>query len=96
MHDLARGADLVAFADFLEGTQDDGADRVLLEVEGDAANAALKLEQLERLRAAETVDLGDPVSHLGDDPDVGTEDRDVEFPKALFDQAADLVRPDAH
>src|SRR5439155_90793 len=67
LDDLAGGPDLVAFFDALIGPEDDRADRILLEVEGDAADPALEFEQLEGLCTLQAVDLRDPVADLGDD-----------------------------
>src|SRR5437867_1196877 len=96
LDDLAGSPDLVAFFDVLIGSENDRADRVLLEVEGDAANPALELEQLEGLRALQAVDLRDPVPDLGDDAHIRGQDWDVELLDPPLDQAADFVRTDAH
>jgi len=91
LDDTARGADLIAFADLLVGSQDDGAHRVLFQVECHAADATLELEQLQGAGVAQAVDLRDPVSDFGDDTNVRREDGHVEVLDALFDQVADLV-----
>src|SRR6266702_1158376 len=91
LDNLAGGAHLVAFLDVLIGAEDDGADGVLLEVKGDAADPTLELEQLECLGALEAVDLCNPVTDLGDNADVRGEDGDVELLDPPLDQAADFV-----
>ena len=91
LDDAARGTDLIAFADLLIGSQNDGANGVLFQVEGHAAYATLELEQLQRAGVAQAIDLRDPVSDFGDDANVRREDGDVEILDALFDQVADLV-----
>src|SRR4029077_17077958 len=91
LDDAAGGAHLVALADLLLGPEDDGADRVLFQVECHALDAALELEQLEGLGVAKAIDPCDAVTDLGDDPNVRREDGDVELLDALLDQVADLV-----
>ena len=81
---------MIAFLDALIRAEDDGADRVFFEVEGDAGDAPLEFEHLERLGGLQAIDLRDPVAHLGDDADISREDRDVEFLDAPLDQAADF------
>src|SRR6266550_4605634 len=96
LDDLAGGPDLVAFFDALIGPEDDRADRILLEVERDAADPALEFEQLEGLCTLQAVDLRDPVADLGNDAHVRGQDRDVELLDPALDQAADFVGTDAH
>ena len=50
--------------------QDDGADGVLVEVEGEAQRAVLELEQLVDRRAGQARDPGDAVAHLDDPADL--------------------------
>ena len=46
--------------------QDDGSDRVLVEVQGDPERAVLELEQLVHRRHGQPADPGDAVPDLGD------------------------------
>src|SRR5712691_3401512 len=71
LDDLAGSTDLIAFLDALVRAQDDGADRVFFEVEGDASYAPFEFQHLERLGGLQAIDLRDPVAYLGDNTDVG-------------------------
>src|SRR5262249_38091285 len=62
---LARGADLVALADLQVLAEDDNADRILFEIESDAADlGAAELHHLAGHDPGEAVDAGDAVAHL--------------------------------
>ena len=69
LDDLAGRLDRVALLDRVGVAEDDRADRLLLEVEGHAPDAAGELEQLRRQGAVEAVDLGDAVADLDDRAD---------------------------
>ena len=66
LHHAAGRLDRVAFLDARGIAQDDGADRLLLEVEGHAVDIPGELQQLRGERVREAVDLGDPVADLDD------------------------------
>jgi hypothetical protein len=76
--------------------EDDRADGLLLEVQGEAHDAARKLEHLRRERALETVDLGDPVADLDDRPDVAGLGVGVERVDRGLDDVDDLVGANGH
>ena len=75
--DLAAAADGLALLDVLPLAEERGADVVLLEVQGDADDAVLELEHLERERVLEAVHAGDPVADLEDGADLGQVGLDV-------------------
>ena len=77
--------------DPLEGTQDHHADRPDVEVQRHAQGAVGELQQLVRHRRGQSLDVGDAVAGVGDDPDLfagrlGRVRRDV-----ALQCAADLV-----
>src|SRR5262249_40300959 len=64
---VAQGADFVPFLDSQELTENNDADVVFFEVEGDAADAgAGELEHLAGHHASQAVDAGDAVAHFQD------------------------------
>src|SRR5207302_2163509 len=65
LDDATRGANHVALADLLVGSQDDGAHGVLLQVERHTAHPTFELEQLQRAGVPQSVDLRDPVTDFG-------------------------------
>ena len=69
--DLAGGLHGGALADGAAVAEHHGADRLLVEVQGQAADAALELEQLVHAHAGQARHGGDAVAHLGDAPDLG-------------------------
>ena len=68
--DLPGGLHGGALADGAAVAEHHGADRVLVEVEGQAADAALELEQLVHAHAGQARDGGDAVAHLDDPADL--------------------------
>src|SRR5439155_16844555 len=65
--ELTRSADLVALGNLQVVTQDDDADRVLFEIEGEAAHTrAGELQHLARHRARQAVNAGDAVPDFED------------------------------
>ena len=74
LDDAAGRLDLVALLERGVVAQDQGADRLLLEVEGHAHDPVAEVEQLLRERAGEAVDLGDAVAHLDDRADAADVD----------------------
>ena len=65
--------------------EDHRADRLFLEVEGHAHDAARELEQLRRERALQAVDLGDAVADLDDRADRARLDAGVELVDGRLD-----------
>src|SRR5581483_9378297 len=90
----ARPLDRLAFADVEVVAEDDDADRVLLEVEGEAERPVLELDHLRGHRLLEAVDPGDAVADLEDGPHLVDVEVDVERLDLLADDGADLVGPD--
>ena len=89
--DAARGLDRVAFLDRLGVAEDDRADRLLFEVQGEAEDVAGELEQLRREGAVEPEDLGNAVADLDDRSDAAGLERGVERLDRRLDDAGDLV-----
>ena len=94
--DAARGLDRVAFLDRGGVAEQDRADRLFLEVEGDAHHPVGELEQLGRQGAVEPIDLGDAVPDLDDGPDITGLDARLERIDGGLDDAGDLVGTDGH
>src|SRR5665811_1291239 len=96
LHDPAGRLDDVAFLDRGRVAQDDGADRLLGQVEGHAHDAAGKFQELGRQRALQAIDRGDAVTDLDDRPDVARLRGRIEVVDVGFDDADDLVGSDGH
>ncbi len=96
LHDASRRLDGVTFLDRRGVAEDDRADRLLLEVQGEAHHPVRELEHLGREGAVEAVDLGDAVAHLDDRPDVAGLDAGVEGVDRGLDDAGDLVGTNGH
>ena len=90
------GLDLVALLELGVVAQDQGADRLLFQVEGHAHDAARKLEQLRRQRAGQPEDLGDAVADLHDGADAGDIGSLVEALDLASDDRRDLVGSNRH
>ena len=90
--DPAGAADGLALLDELPVAEERGADVVLLEVEGDADDAVLELEHLERDGVLEAVDAGDAVADLKDGSDLGQVGLDVVLLDPLLEDRRDLFR----
>ena len=73
--DPAGRLDRVALLDLVDLAEDDGADRVLVEVQREAERAALELEQLVDRGVGQAGDAGDPVADLEHPPDAGLVER---------------------
>ena len=67
--DAAGRLDGLALLDLVDVAEHDGADRVLVEVEGEADGAVLELEQLVHGGVGQARDAGDAVADLGDAAD---------------------------
>jgi len=72
------------------------ADVVLFEVEGEADDAVLELEHLQRDRVLESVGTGDPVTHLQDGPDLGEVGLDVVVLDPVLENRGDLFGTKLH
>src|SRR5262249_37426679 len=77
--DVAGAADGVALLDLVPRAEERNADVVLLEVERDADDTVVQLEQLQRDAVLEAVHPGDAVAELEDGADLGEVRLDVEF-----------------
>ena len=96
LDDAAGGAHLVAFLDVLVVAEDDGADGLLLEVEGEAHRAVGELEQLGVLCVAEAVGAGHAVAGFDDDADVGRDRWSLELLDLLAEDGCDLFGANGH
>ena len=67
--DATRAAYDIALSDVAVVAEDDDADVVLLEVEGDPKDAVFKLQHLARQAIAQAIGTRDAVAHLEDAPD---------------------------
>ena len=94
--DLAGALDRLAFLDELPLAEERRADVVLLEVERDAGDAVLELEQLERDGVLEPVDAGDTVADLEHAADLGEVGLDVVLLDPLLEDRGDLFWSQAH
>ncbi len=91
LHDATRRLDRVAFLDRGGIAEDHGADRLLLEVQGHAEDAAGELQELRREGPGQAVHLGDAVTDLDDGADVAGLGALVERVDRGLDDADDLV-----
>src|SRR5436190_8977911 len=82
--------DDLALLDVLPGTEERGADVVLLEVEGEAGDAVLELQHLQRDGVLEPVDAGDAVADLQHAADFGEVGLDVVLLDPLLQDRGDL------
>ena len=96
LDDAAGGAHLVAFLDALVVAEDDGADGLFLEVEGEAHGAVGELEQLGVAGVAEPVGAGHAVAGFDDDTDVGRDGRSLELLDLLAEDGCDLFGANGH
>ena len=92
---LAGAADGLPFLDELPVAEERRADVVLLEVEGDAADAVLELEQLERDGVLEAVDAGDAVADLQHSAHLCEVGLDVVLLDPLLEDRGDLFWSEA-
>ena len=88
--DLAGGLHRRALADGPAVAEDHGADRVLVEVEGQAPDAAFELEQLVHARTGQAGDGGDAVAHLDDPADLGGLQVGREALEVLLERCGDV------
>ena len=89
----ATGAfDFVPFVDREEVAQDDHTDRVLFEVEGQAVDAAGKLDHLAGHHARQSIDARNAVADLQHAPDLADVDLRFVLLNFLLDYGSDLVR----
>ncbi len=92
----AGGLDLVALLQAGVVAQDQGADRLLLEVEGHPHHPARELEQLRGEGPGQAVDLGDAVAHLDDGADAGDIGPLGEAGNLAANDRGDLVGSNGH
>ena len=88
--DLAGGLDRGALADGAAVAEHHGADRLLVEVQGQATDAALELEQLVDAHAGEARDGGDAVADLDDPADLGGRHVGREALEVLLERCGDV------
>jgi len=81
-----------SITDILVGTQDNGADEILLKVLRHAVYAAQKLEQLTRHAVLQTMDMRDAVAYGDDRTDVSQPDLALVVRDLLLDNITDLFR----
>ena len=91
--DLAGAPHRVALLDLVPLAEQRDADVVLFEVEGEADDAVVELEHLERDAVLEPVHAGDAVAELEDGADLGKVRVDVEFLDPFAEDGGDLFRP---
>ena len=91
---LAGALDLLALFDFLEVTEDDDADAVLVQVERDAEDPAGELEQLLGHDGRQTFDVRDAVPGVDDGADLLARGVGGEGAYVLLDGALDVVSRD--
>ncbi len=95
-HDLACALDGVAFLDLRELAQQDDADVVLFQVEGQAHHVVGQLQQLARHRLLQAVGAGDAVTHADDGTDLGDVHLGVEAFDLATNDAGNFFRADVH
>ena len=88
--DAAGGLDGLALLDVVAVAEHDGADRVLVEVQGQADGAVLELEQLVDADVGQAGDAGDAVADLGDAADRAGLERGLEALEVLLERRRDV------
>ncbi|MBP1767066.1 MAG: hypothetical protein H6P98_1181 [Candidatus Aminicenantes bacterium] len=88
--------DEVVFLDEVALPEEDGADALLLEIQGQAEDIAGKLEKLVVHDPVEAVDAGDPVAHRGDGPDLADIDLRFVALDPLLNDPGDFIGLDVH
>ncbi len=96
LDDATGGLDLVAFLDLLVVAEEHGTDRLLLEVEGHAHDAAGELEQLRGERAFQAVHLRDAVTDFDDGADRAHLYAGFELVDCRLDDRGDFFGPGGH
>ena len=89
--DAAGCLDRLAFFDLVDGAEHHRADRVLVEVEREAEDAALELEQLVDGRAGKALHARDAVGDLEDTSDALLLDVGLEALDVLAQRRGDVV-----
>ena len=93
--DAAGGLDRLALLDVAALAEDDGADRLLVEVQGEADGAVLELEELVDRGVGQARDAGDAVADLEDAPDLADTDTSGLKPsRFLPERGGDVVGVD--
>ena len=90
-----RLANRIAFFNELVVADDDGADRVLLQVERETHDVVGELEELSHLAAGQAIDAGDAVAHLQHAADVLGLNLSLEFLKLLAEDIGDFFGSNA-
>src|SRR5690606_15464071 len=88
--DPAGGLHRLAFLDVARVAEDDGADRVLVEVQREADRAVLELEQLVHRGVGQTRHAGDAVADLGHPADGAGLERAVGTVQVVLDRRGDV------
>ena len=92
--DVAGGLDRLALLDGVHVAEHDGADRLLVEVQGQADGAVLELEHLVHRAVGQARHAGDAVAHLDDPADLGRGDVGREARQVLAQGGGDVVGVD--
>src|SRR5665647_231489 len=96
LHDPPGPLDHVPLADEVAFAEQDDADVLLLEVQGQAEDAVGELQELVGHDPVEAVDTGDAVADRGDGADLADVDLLGEAFDLLLDDLGDLIGFDAH
>ena len=88
--DPAGRLDRLALLDVVDVAEHDGADRLLVEVEGEADGAVLELEQLVDGGVGQAGHAGDAVADLGDAADGAGLERRLEALEVLLERRRDV------
>ena len=96
LHDLLRALDRRTFFDFRVATQDNGADVVLIEVQGKTVYIIAEIEQLACHGFREAVDMGDAVTDLDNSADIINVQIDVVVLDLVFDDGCYFFRIHFH
>ena len=88
--DLAGGLHRGALAHGAAVAEHHGADRLLVEVQGQAAHAAFELEELVDADAGQPGHRGDAVAHLDDPADLGGLEPGLEALEVLLERCGDV------
>src|SRR5690606_27701439 len=88
--DAAGRLDRLALFDGVDVAEHDGADRALVEVEGEADRAILELEELVDAGVGQARDAGDAVPHFGDAADGPGFERGLVAGQVLRERRSDV------
>ena len=82
--------DGLALFDLVDVAEHDGADRVLVEVQGEADGAVLELEEFVHAGVGQAADAGDAVADFGDAADGAGLDRRLEAVEVRLERRRDV------